>query len=64
MGITLTVDEYQELVDDSGGYCMACGETVYGVEPDAHGYDCDGCGAPCVYGAEELLLLGDVLLTD
>jgi hypothetical protein len=42
---------------DNPGLCIACGEEVYGIEPDAEGYACEACGAEeAVYGAEELLL--------
>jgi hypothetical protein len=44
---------------DSGlGFCLACGDTAHGVEPDARRYECEACDAPKVYGAEELLLMG------
>ena len=39
----------------STGICKACGETQEGCEPDARGYECEGCGEFEVYGAEELL---------
>ena len=45
--------------DDCLGFCLACGEMAYGVEPDAREYTCESCGAPRVYGAEELLIMGD-----
>ena len=48
----------QELDDDGMGFCLACGETAEGVEPDAHRYTCKCCGAPKVYGAAELALMG------
>lgn len=38
------------------GFCLACGATAYEVEPDARGYECEACGAPKVYGAEECLM--------
>ena len=41
--------------DDNLGFCVRCGAEVAGIEPDAHRCTCDVCGAPCVYGAEELL---------
>lgn len=44
--------------DSSEGFCLACGEIQYGVEPDAKKYDCESCGMPKVYGAEELLMMG------
>ena len=37
------------------GICTACGESQFGVEPDARNYTCESCGEPCVTGAEELL---------
>lgn len=42
---------------DYMGFCLACGEEAYGVEPDARGYECESCGAHEVYGAEELLMM-------
>lgn len=43
--------------DDNIGFCRACGEEAYNVEPDAHGYECESCGKHQVYGAEELLMM-------
>jgi hypothetical protein len=43
--------------DDNRGFCLACGEEAYGVEPDARKYECESCGAKKVYGAEELLIM-------
>lgn len=42
--------------EDITGVCISCGEEQYGVEPDARGYTCEGCGAPKVYGAEEIVM--------
>lgn len=41
---------------DNPGFCNACGEEVDGVEGDARAYECEHCGEPAVYGAEELYL--------
>lgn len=38
------------------GFCIFCGERASGIEPDAEKYECECCGMPGVYGAEELLL--------
>lgn len=38
------------------GFCVACGAEQYDVEPDARRYECDACGKPKVYGAQEILL--------
>lgn len=54
----------EELMDGTVGGCTACGELAYGVEPDARGYVCEGCGAESVYGLEELLLMGQVEFPD
>jgi Zn finger protein HypA/HybF involved in hydrogenase expression len=44
--------------DEYDGYCLACGKSQGGCEPDARKYVCESCGAAKVYGAEELLLMG------
>ena len=54
-----TIQEVLDAVkaDEGVGFCIKCGAEAYGVEPDAHGYECDECGRFTVYGAEELLLM-------
>mgnify|MGYP003336427994 CR=1 FL=1 len=42
----------------TGPYFVACGEENGPVEPDARKYECDCCGEPKVYGAEELIIMG------
>ena len=42
--------------DSMMGFCMACGEEVGGVEPDARGYECPSCQERRVFGAEQILL--------
>ena len=37
------------------GICLACGESQYGVEPDASKHRCHSCERNQVYGAQELL---------
>lgn len=53
----ITTEQIMQAIeaDDNMGFCLACGEEAYGVEPDARGYECECCGARKVYGAEELL---------
>jgi len=55
----LTLDRVIQAVesDEYIGFCVACGAEAYGVEPDARKYECEACGKPKVYGAEELLLM-------
>ena len=43
--------------DDYLGFCLACAEEAYNVEPDARAYECETCSEPMVYGAEEVLLM-------
>ena len=56
----IDMDQIMEAVemDDYRGFCTACGEEAFGVEPDARGYVCDSCDEAAVYGAEELLIMG------
>ncbi len=42
---------------ENPGFCVACGADADGCEPDARGYECEECGKPSVYGAEELLIM-------
>ena len=42
---------------DNPGFCIKCGEEADGCEPDARKYECESCGEPAVYGAEDLLLV-------
>lgn len=55
----LTVDQIIAAVekDDNLGFCIACGEEAFSVEPDARQYKCESCGERKVYGAEELLIM-------
>jgi hypothetical protein len=41
------------------GFCRACGFQQGGCEPDARNYICENCGEAEVFGAEELLLMGE-----
>ena len=43
---------------DLQGFCLACGDITDGVEPDAVKGICPTCGAPKLYGASELILMG------
>ena len=56
----VTLEQVLEAIqqDDCLGFCLACGEQAYNVEPDARRYVCEGCGKRQVYGAEELLIMG------
>ena len=61
MTVSLSLEDYMELHDDSNGICRECGEIQYGgVEPDAEGYECEACGAMAVQGLENALMDGIV----
>jgi hypothetical protein len=53
--IIAAVEAARRSLDDPG-FCICCGADAEGVEPDARQYECESCGEPGVYGAEELLL--------
>ena len=58
----VTLDRVAEAVGraqtslDNPGFCIRCGAEAETVEPDACHYECEACGEPGVFGAEELLL--------
>lgn len=58
MSHRFTLEQIEEAAEDQGGFCLACGEPAYGVEPDARGYECEECGKHQVYGAEEIAIMG------
>jgi len=45
--------------DDNMGFCLACGESQPYCEPDAREYTCESCGRYTVYGAAEILIMGE-----
>jgi len=53
-----SIEEVQAMDDDMEGFCLACGETRPGCEPDARKYECESCGLFKVYGAQELAIMG------
>ncbi len=50
---------YENLMSERyQGFCLACGNSQEGCEPDARKYKCESCGQPKVYGLEELVMMG------
>jgi hypothetical protein len=43
---------------DNPGFCLACGADADDVDGEAREYVCDVCDQPCVYGADEVLIMG------
>ena len=58
--IYITEQEFLNMDNDGGGFCLSCGDEAWGVEPDARNYTCETCGATEVYGASELLMMGEI----
>jgi len=50
--------------DGTQGICLSCGQTQYGVEPDAEGYVCESCGEHKVIGLEMAVVCDLVEITD
>lgn len=53
-----------EIYEGNNGICLNCGEEAYGVEPDARNYTCDCCEQSQVFGLEELIIEGKIVLTN
>ena len=63
--IRISEDEFEELQESHGGICRACQhQQIGGVEPDARNYLCESCGANELFGAEELILMGEIEFTN
>lgn len=60
----MTQEEYEDATEGYEGRCLACGAVHGECEPDARRYPCDECEAEQVYGVEELLMMGRVLIVD
>lgn len=61
----MSMDEFTDAQDSNMGYCSQCKEfTNDCCEPDARQYECEACGNLTVYGAEEALLMGLILIEE
>jgi len=58
----MSEEEYLVARNEDGGRCIACGAEAYGCEPDAREYPCGECDENHVYGIEELMLMGLVVI--
>lgn len=58
MSAKIDIERVLEIVqaDEDAGFCLACGDEAYGVEPDARNYECESCGERKVFGAQEILM--------
>ena len=59
----IPLDELLEVLesDENAAFCLACGEMHFGVEPDAREYECESCGENKVYGAQEIIIMGEFI---
>ena len=59
---TITRERVEDAVErrmtslDNPGFCLCCGAEADGCEPDAEDYECEACGEPSVYGADEIFM--------
>lgn len=53
-----SIEELEDAESNLEGFCLHCGDTVPGVEPDARRISCEICNKPKVYGPSELALMG------
>jgi hypothetical protein len=60
----ISQEDYQDLRDNGGGYCLSCREQADCVEPDARNYTCEACDDNKVFGIEELLMMGLIEFLD
>lgn len=55
--------DFMKALDSNSGFCAACGSIIEsGVEPDARNYLCPHCGAKEVFGAEEAVISGALII--
>ena len=55
-------DEYCSLVEDNMGLCLHCSAEIDGVEPDGRNYFCEVCEEYEVFGVEELMMMGRIII--
>jgi hypothetical protein len=59
---TISVEEYEQLREEYYGICVNCGEYEDGCEPDLKDGECEYCGRNSVFGIEEALLDGKIVI--
>ena len=63
--IRLSEDTYRNYQNEYNGICVRCGYTRWGeTEPDARNYPCEECETNNVYGIDELLVMGQIIIDD
>ena len=64
IGFAMSGSEFKESRNEYQGICLSCGAMAGECEPDAREYQCEECALEEVYGTEELLLMGKILIKD
>lgn len=60
----MTMSVWREARETYVGWCRTCGAERACTEPDARGYECESCGEPQVFGADEWVSAGWVEIFD
>ena len=60
----ITEATFRSLTGEHAGLCVKCMTVSYGVEPDARRYECECCEMKGVYGLEELMLMGLIIIVN
>lgn len=60
--IKMTFARFETATENYLGFCVTCGRSRKHCEPDAREYPCAKCKTNTVYGAEELLIIGEIEL--
>ena len=61
--MSFTLEQIEAASYESTGFCVSCHEESGMVEPDARNYECEACGHPTVYGADEILITFPEMIT-
>lgn len=64
IGFKMNEETFESMRDDYMGLCFSCGHDAHNIEPDARGYECEVCGENKVFGVEEILIMGRILISE
>lgn len=64
MPIPMTEEQYHHNVRDFVGICRKCHAEAFECEGDACNRECESCGEEEVFGTEELLMMGEIEITE
>jgi hypothetical protein len=59
-----SMDDVIASSDNYEGFCVSCGESQGGCEPDAERYECESCGKHTVYGGDNIAIMFPHLITE